>query len=155
VTVVIGIGNPDRGDDAAGLAVARRLAARRPAGVTVVEAGGGACGLLDAWRGGDAVVVVDATSGAGRPGSVHRYEVGRRPLPSAFRHASTHSLGLAAAVELARALGELPRRLVVVGLEGRDFEPGAPLSAEVEQALEAAVEVVTREIDGADRRASR
>lgn len=155
MTVVIGIGNADRGDDAAGLLVAQRLAARRPPGVVVVESGGEAGALLDAWRGTDFVVVVDATSGAGRPGSVHRYEADARPLPASFGHASTHSLGLAAAVELARALGELPPRLVVVGIEGHDFGAGAALSPEVRQGLDRAFELVRGELDAADAAASR
>jgi hypothetical protein len=37
MTLVIGIGNPDRGDDAVGLAVAGRVRAAAPAGVTVIE----------------------------------------------------------------------------------------------------------------------
>ena len=155
MTVVIGVGNADRGDDAAGLVIARRLAARRLPGVTVVESDGEAGGLLDAWSGMDLVVVVDATSGAGRPGSVHRYEAARRPLPAALRHASTHSLGLAAAVELARALNELPPRLVVVGIEGRDFGTGAAVSPDVRQALDGALDLVTKEIDGAGSPVSR
>ncbi len=145
--VVIGVGNPHRGDDGAGLAVAERLAARRPAGVDVLRSGGEPASLLDAWRGRERVVVVDATSGAGPPGTIHRFDAGRSPLPVSLRHASTHSFGLAAAVELARVLGRLPPRLVVYGIEGRAFEPGASLSPEVETAVEDVVARLLREVN--------
>jgi Ni,Fe-hydrogenase maturation factor len=51
MTLVIGIGNPDRGDDAAGLAVARNVRAAAPAGVAVIELDGDQLALLDAWDG--------------------------------------------------------------------------------------------------------
>jgi hydrogenase maturation protease len=46
--VVVGVGNDWRGDDAAGLVVARRL---REAGIPTVEVGGDPAALLDAWAG--------------------------------------------------------------------------------------------------------
>ena len=145
--VVIGVGNPHRGDDGAGPAVAQRLAAVRLAGVDVVRSDGEPASLLDAWRGRERAVVVDATSGAGPPGTIHRFDAGRSPLPVFLRHASTHSFGLAAAVELARVLGGLPPRLVVYGIEGRAFEPGAPLSPEVQRAIEDVLARLLRELN--------
>jgi hydrogenase maturation protease len=40
------------------------------------------------------------------------------------------------AVQLARALGRLPGRLLVIGIEGKRFDSGAGLSPEVERAAE-------------------
>ena len=62
-TLVIGVGNPDRGDDAVGLHVARRVAAAAPQ-VSVIEAAGDALRLLDRWRGAEHVVL-DTGSAAG------------------------------------------------------------------------------------------
>jgi hydrogenase maturation protease len=64
MTLVIGIGtgigNADRGDDAAGLAVARLVRAAAPAGVTVLELDGDQLELLDARDGAAEVYLVDA-----------------------------------------------------------------------------------------------
>jgi hydrogenase maturation protease len=59
----------------------------------------------------------------------------------------THALGLAAAVELARSLDLLPRRLVVVGVEAGRFSQGAPMSDAVLDAVPAAVDAVLTAID--------
>jgi hydrogenase maturation protease len=59
---------------------------------------------------------------------------------------STHAFGLAEAVELARALGRLPRFLVVYGVEGKCFTPGAALSAGVEAAAADAAARVLDEV---------
>jgi len=52
----------------------------------------------------------------------------------------THAFGLAAAVELARALHRLPPRLVLIGIEAGGLEHGEPLSAPVRAAVQQAVE---------------
>ena len=52
MTLVLGIGNADRGDDAAGLAVARRVrAATAPRDVTVAELAGDQLAFCAAYTG--------------------------------------------------------------------------------------------------------
>jgi hydrogenase maturation protease len=132
---IIGIGRLDRGDDAAGRLVARRLRGRLDAAIELVEVEGEVTELLDALEGVAAVVIVDAVRGGAEAGTLMRFDATRDPIPLAAE-ASTHGLGLAEAVELARMLGRLPATVVVHGIEGGRFEPGAPLSAAVEAGLE-------------------
>jgi hydrogenase maturation protease len=147
-TLVIGVGNRDRGDDAAGLELARLLRQCPPPGVLVLEQDARADRLLDAWRGAARVVVVDAAAG-GVPGTVRRLEAHREPLAAVVLRGSTHSWGLAEAVETARALGELPPVTIVYAIFGRSFEPGTHgLSPEVHQAVAAVAEAVQKEMAG-------
>lgn len=53
-----------------------------------------------------------------------------------------YAFGLAAAVQLGRALHRLPGRLLLVGVEGSSFAPGAPLSPAVADAVGPASRVV-------------
>ena len=92
-------------------------------------------GLLDAWAGHDDVLVLDAVASGEPPGTLHRYAAADGPLPAAFSSFSTHGFGLAEAIELARALGKLPRRLTVYGIEGEDFRSGEGLTPAVEAAV--------------------
>jgi hydrogenase maturation protease len=133
--VVIGVGNPLRGDDGAGRAVARILAALGVPGLAVRESSGEATSLMDAWAGFDDVGLVDACRGAGPPGSLHVFSADEVDRVASLRHASSHSLGVAAAIGLARALGTLPGRLVVYAIEARDTAQGDRLSAQVEDAV--------------------
>jgi hydrogenase maturation protease len=145
--LVIGLGRADRGDDAVGGAVARAVIAADPPGVLVVEHEDPTA-LLDLWVGRDPVVVVDAVCSGGPPGTVHRLETGAVASRMSQRawvatgRGGTHAFGLAAAVELARALHRLPARLVVVGIEAAGFEYGAPLSAPVAVAVPEAAALV-------------
>jgi hydrogenase maturation protease len=148
VTTVLGVGNAWRRDDGAGLEVARRLGRDPPRGVRVLEHVGEPSGLLDAWEGEGAVVIVDAVSSGAEPGTIHRLDALARPLPARLFRASTHHLSVAEAVELGRALGRLPQRLEIYGIEGRDFTAGSGLAPEVELAVErVAVELRERLVE--------
>ncbi len=142
--LVIGVGNAMRGDDGAGLAVARALAARVGPGVRVMEASGEGAALMDAWRDAETVILVDAARSGASPGTIHRFDAAKEPMPARFFHYSTHAFSVAEAVELARVLGALPPRLFVFGIEGRTFEAGAALSPEVARAAEEAAEEIAR-----------
>jgi hydrogenase maturation protease len=147
LALVIGIGNPDRGDDAVGVQVARRVAALRP-DVRLVELDQPS-DALNAWAPQDTVVVADAVSSNGDPGDILVVDVVAQKLPAGnWSAGGTHALGLAAVVELARALGKLPRRLVVVGVEAAQFDHGTPMSGAVAAAVPAAADAVLAVIGG-------
>lgn len=134
--LVIGIGNPDRGDDAAGLAVARRVReTTSPGEVTVRELIGDQLALMDEWTGATDVYLVDALCSGGTPGTVYRFDAADA-LTERFRHPGTHTFSLADVIELARALGRLPRHLAGYGIEGATFALGAGLSPQAEAAVD-------------------
>jgi hydrogenase maturation protease len=124
---VLGIGHPDRGDDAAGLHVAGLLRGTMGHDVEVRECLGSASELLEAWRDAGAVIVVDCVVSGAPPGTLHRVDALREPLP-ALSATSTHGFGLAQAVALGRILGQLPPVLIVHGIEGIGFAVGESLS---------------------------
>jgi hydrogenase maturation protease len=58
----------------------------------------------------------------------------------------THAFSVAEVVEMARTLGHLPQRLIVYGIEGKDFESGLGLSPDIETAAEEAAFRVKAEL---------
>lgn len=145
-SLVIGVGNPYRRDDGVGLVVARRLAGTQLEGLRVLELRGEGTALMEAWRGGQRVIVVDAVQSGAPPGRIHRLDARAQPMPSGLFHCSSHAVGLAEAIELARALGQLPLRLVVYGVEGQTFAAGEGLSPAVAAAAEEVVKRVLQEL---------
>jgi hydrogenase maturation protease len=141
---ILGIGNLLRGDDAAGLLAARLLRELLP-GVRVLELQGDIAAAIDAWEGETAVLLIDAVRSGAPAGTIHRFEAHAAPLPARFFRSSTHLFGAADAIELARALGRLPSRLIVYGIEAASFEPGAALTPAVEAGVAALVERVAEE----------
>ena len=145
--LVIGVGNRLRGDDGASGKVVQRLRERGPqTRVSVSEQLYEPTDLLEAWRGGDAVVLVDTMRSGEPPGTIRRFDVSSAPLPARLRGSgSTHAFGLHEAIELGRALDRLPRRLIVFAVEGRQFEVGAALSGEVAAAVAPLADAVLEE----------
>ncbi len=131
-TRVIGIGNLDRGDDAAGL-----IAAQRTGGAAHT---GDALSLLDAWNERGGFVLIDAVVTGAPPGTIHTWDARNLPLEADHLRSSTHAFSIADAIRLAAATGRLPDRLTVIGIEACQFEPGTPPSAEVLAAVDRVVE---------------
>ncbi len=132
---VFGIGNELRGDDAVGPTVAARIRPAVGAAAEVVTLPSVDAGLLGRWEGLDLAIVIDAIRAGRPPGAIERIEVGGSPLPSDLGTTSTHGFSLAQVVALGQALGRMPRRLVIFGVESRDFAPGTALSGPVAAAI--------------------
>ncbi|HEY1242170.1 MAG TPA: hydrogenase maturation protease [Bryobacteraceae bacterium] len=144
--LILGCGNDDRSDDAAGLLVVRRL---RDLGVDAREHGGDILGLLDAWNGAREVVVIDAIVSGAAPGTIIRRDAAT-PLAAGEFRCSTHNVGLAEAIELARALDRLPEKLTIYGIEATCFDRGGTPLAEVQEAAKRLAAEIQRIFRGAD-----
>lgn len=149
--VLIGIGNELRGDDAAGLLAVRAIAGRLPPGWRAIEHSGEGASLLEALRGAEAAVLVDCTQSGAPPGTLRRIAADAASVASRLFHYSTHAFGVAEAIEVGRALGALPERLVIHGIEGACFTAGAPLSPEVAAAIEGLAAAVLADCAGLER----
>jgi hydrogenase maturation protease len=156
--LVAGIGNVFLGDDGFGVAVAHRFAARPlPPGVAVVDFGirglDLAYALQDDW---EAVVLVDAAPRGGAPGTLH--VIDGAPDAAAGADLATHGMDPVRVLALARRLGRVPARVLVVGCEpgaagetddGVAAEPSPPVRAAIEEAVRL-VEGLVHEISSTD-----
>lgn len=140
---IIGCGNADRGDDQAGIVAAERL---RELGLTAEVHCGDALSLLDQWRTDDDVVLIDAVVTGAPQGTVRLWDTGLpgQDFPNAVGGlaVSSHGFDIAKAIELARALGKLPVRLRVYGIEGQQFDRGAKISPAVENAIDLVIQQI-------------
>ena len=142
--VVIGVGNPDRGDDGVGAEALAFLEGRLPGGVRLVRlSGADPAHIIEAWEGAGTVFLVDAMVSGAPAGTLRRFDAAAEPLPAEVSLASTHALGAGAAIEMARVLGRLPQALTVYAVEGTTFTVGAPIGATVAAgAAEAAARIL-------------
>jgi hydrogenase maturation protease len=143
-TVVLGVGNPDRGDDAVGRAVARLL--RVPAGVQVLELDGEATAILTALQGSESAWLIDAAQSGAPAGTIHRIDCCVTGAVIPCSTVSSHGFGVAEAIALARALDTLPPRCIVYAIEAAGFSHGAPLSPAVAHAAHEVAERILAEL---------
>ncbi|BBY08231.1 hydrogenase maturation protease [Mycobacterium noviomagense] len=131
--VVIGIGNPYRRDDGVGPAVAAAIDEHKPAHVRVVTGIEDPMTLLEAWSGAKLAVLVDAAmTTPSTPGRIHRVTAGDLIAGGGV---STHGLNVTQALALGQALGRMPDRLVVLGVEAADTGQGFGFTAQVAAAM--------------------
>jgi hydrogenase maturation protease len=145
--LLVGIGNPDRGDDGIGPLVARQLAGRVSPGIAIIERTGDALALIEDWAGRYAAVLVDAAAPGTAPGRIDRIDLLKDELLPELALSSTHAFGIVDAVGLARTLGLLPRRLIVYAIEGVNFAPGASLTPEIAGVVNEVVARVVAELE--------
>ena len=149
--VVAGIGSALRRDDGVGQAVVRRFLEATGAAdgcasrCRILAPLGDPLDLVGEWDGAVLAVVVGATRSGRAPGTITELEIvpgATGPPAQSSSQSSTHGIGIAQVLRLARALGSGPSRTIVVGIEGEDFAPGSKLSPSVEAVLgEAAARV--------------
>ena len=153
--LLIGIGNKFRQDDAVGLAISRRLDALRitekfrnqlPPEIKIVEASGEGVALMELWQDATTVYLFDAVISGAEVGKIYRIDAQIETVPAKFFNYSTHAFSVAEAVELARTLNQLPSKLIIYGVEGKNFDFGVGLCPEVEQAAAEVVERVYSEL---------
>lgn len=149
--VVIGVGNRYRGDDGVGHRVVDLLSeevetaqaeaghpSRPPTGrlerTELHYSDGEPTRLLEHWDGADLAIVVDAVITGGEPGRVAVLEAGVDDLP-ARAATSSHASGVGEAWALGSALGTVPGRLLVVGVEAESVHDGEGLTESVHAAL--------------------
>lgn len=139
---VVGVGNMDCGDDGIGGAVIRRLENIELNDAILILASGEPASLIEILAEYKTVILIDAIDIITGEGTIHRYDASREALPSElFTNYSTHSMGLYDAIEMSRVLDELPEKLIVFGIEGKNFKPGDTMSLGVHNHLD---ELVTR-----------
>jgi hydrogenase maturation protease len=135
-TLIIGLGNPLRGDDGVGVRVAQALAAQAlPSSVEVMDGGTQGLGIVSLLEGRQRVIVVDAADVGRAPGQFVRFTLAETRLLGEDQHLSIHAAGLRDALLLAQALKVLPDDVVIFGVQPANLEWDNSLSPEVEDAL--------------------
>lgn len=132
--LVIGIGNQYRFDDGVGPFTASLIKEMKIAGVDVIETVCDGAALVETWDQAQTVFIIDATLAGAQPGHVLRIDgLADKPAADTYAGFSTHSFGLAEAIELGKTLGKLPASLIIFGIEGKNYAKAIGLSKEVEK----------------------
>ncbi len=140
--LVIGIGNRLRGDDGIGPTVIDLIRARQGDAVDTEVVDGDLSDLAMRWDRGRTVVVVDAMVSGRAPGTVVVLDGAGPDQVGPDQPLSSHGVGLADAIALARAIGRPPLALTVVAIEGSSFGHGQPLTEAVGAAAPVAADQI-------------
>jgi hydrogenase maturation protease len=140
MTLLVGVGNEYRKDDAVGIYAVRILKTRIPSGIATCELHYDLSGLLDVWAAYESVYVIDAVSSGSDAGTIHEIEVDENRFSEDEFSFSSHTISLSSIIGLSRAINQFPKNLVLYGIEGKDFSYGCTMSNVVKEAADRLVE---------------
>jgi len=144
--LVVGLGNPNLGDDGVGWRVAEEVKKQLPPNLSVdvdcLSLGG--ISLMEHFIGYEHVILVDAFALEEPIGSILMLKLNDLPNYSAFHTASVHDTPLQTAIKLGKSLGaQLPDDVTVVGIATKHVSVfRKALSLPVEQAVPQAAKFV-------------
>jgi hydrogenase maturation protease len=134
-------------DDSVGIRVIDELERRFrfPENVELLDGGTSGIELLSYITNKDYLIIVDAIKSDFPPGTVVKVE--GEDVPAKFMtRISPHQLGLSDLLAAARLTGELPKQMVLFGIEPKLVALGLELTAEVQAGFEKLVGVVVDEL---------
>ena len=145
--LVLGIGNVLLTDEGIGVRTLKELERRFsfPANVELLDGGTSGIQLLRHIRNRDCLIIIDAMRCGQAPGTVVRFE--GEDVPAAFRtRISPHQLGLSDLLAAAMLTDELPKKLVLFGVEPESIDIGLDLTETVEASLGKLIGAVADEL---------
>jgi hydrogenase maturation protease len=146
-TLVVGLGNPLRGDDGIGVRAIKTLVAEAlPEGVEVVEGGTQGLGLVSLMEGWPRVILVDAANVGQPPGGFVRFTPQEVHLLGGEQRLSIHNAGLRDALLLAETLDLLPDEIIIYGMQPANMDWDDDLSPHVEAAMPELVRAILDEL---------
>ncbi len=143
--LVLGLGNLLLTDDGVGLALLERLAAEPLDGVEYLDGGTQGLALCGRLVGRRALILLDCLAFGAAPGTVHVLDDPLRHAPP--RSGSAHEANAGELLRAALLLGDLPERVVLVGVEPDQLRTRIGLSEPVEQALPTAEAAARRVLE--------
>ncbi|MGD2142978.1 MAG: hydrogenase maturation protease [Anaerolineae bacterium] len=148
-TLILGLGNPLRGDDGVGPRVVEELNRRGlPDGVIAVDGGTGGLDLFRLLERRKRVVIVDAADLGREPGQFARLTRDQMRLVMSDQRFSLHHAGLGEVLDLADALELALPEMVIFGVQPAEINWGEGLTPAVEAAVPALTDALFEEIEG-------
>lgn len=145
--IVLGIGNILLQDEGIGVRAVLELERRfqQPEGVEFLDGGTAGIELLRHIRNRDLLIILDAVQSGKEPGTVVRAEGDE--VPATFRQRMTpHQLGLSDLLATALLTGEMPKQLILFGIEPGSMETGLELTDKVAGSLDRLLELILNEL---------
>jgi len=144
--LIVGVGNLYRGDDSVGILIARYFRRCFKNSVKIVDIDISFEELIDIWGDFDLVILVDAVHSGKGAGEIYRFEDISELLKSGLKLISSHNVGIVEYIELAKLLGSLPKRFIVYGISGENFEIGGFISPNVKDACRRLIPKIVAEV---------
>ena len=146
--MVLGVGSILMMDEGIGVRAIEELQNRYifPDNVELLDGGTSGIELISYISGKDYLIIIDAIKGGMAPGTV--LKVDGEDVHAKFRtRISPHQIGISDLLASASLTGEVPKQLVLYGIEPKIIQMGIGFSDEVRASFDRLLEVVVEELE--------
>ena len=145
--IVVGIGNPYRGDDGAGWAVIDGLMETIGSAVTLVKQRGDVGELIDIFARHKSVYLVDACHSHESKGAWERIDLHKQQVLEENPQTSTHGFSVSQAISLAKNFRRIPNKLILYAIKGDNYSISETLSPSVKRSVDSVIKAIINEED--------
>jgi hydrogenase maturation protease len=147
--ILIGVGNVLLSDEGVGIHIVRQLKKRDFSKlVEIHEIGTSSFELLNVIEGNSLVIIVDAVRMDDKPGTVKNIDlVIEDDISLLPQFTSLHQIDLISTLKMAKGVIDLPKKIVLIGIEPSSLEAGIELSKIVEAAIPKAISEIMKTLD--------
>ncbi len=140
-TLVIGVGNPFRGDDGIGSAIIKSLRAENSQDFVLVDGGTDGLALLDQLAEYEKAIIIDAVQMLEAPGVVKSFTPAEAKIKIKSDVLSTHGFGLAEMLKLADELN-IKTKITIIGIQPKNIDFGEGLSDEIKTQIPQIIKLI-------------
>lgn len=146
---VVAVGNPIMGDDGVGARVVERLeetVGEERSDLTLANAGTTAFFALEAMSGCDRAIVLDAIATGASPGTIHCYRYEDGAFTGESPEMTMHDFSFAEALRAGREAYDIPKEVLIFGVEPEHIEMSMELSEPVQRRVPTLERLVREEL---------
>lgn len=149
--VIVGMGNILLRDEGIGSHISHALkGASLPCDVEIID-GGTSLDVLPPFANADKLIIIDAVSGGGEPGTIYRFKPKDIALESEFI-LSAHDIGLLESLRMMEVSDIGAGEIVIIGVEPKEMGWGLELSPQLQEKVPQIIQVVLAELDNGYKR---
>lgn len=145
--LILGVGNILLGDEGIGIRVVEELENRFsfPEEVTLLDGGTAGIELLRYIEGRDLLILIDAMRAGLAPGTVFKVE-GEDVAKRFMTKISPHQIGLSDLLAAGILTDQIPKQIILFGVEPEKLETGITISESVEASLKKIIGAILEEL---------
>jgi len=145
---IFAVGNSLYGDDGIGKAILDQLQSDECFSESeFYDANTDALSLIDRFSSDGLNIILDAAKMGENPGKICKFTPADVALKIRWDHLSLHGFGLAETFEMAKNIGAMPEKVVIIGIEPEKIEIGKGLSESVKNAIPEVIQIIEEEMN--------
>jgi hydrogenase maturation protease len=147
-TIIVGLGNPLMSDEGIGVYLVNRLSefSEDYPGVDFIDAGTGGLNLLHLFEDREKVILIDCANMEEEPGTIKKFTPEQVKSVKQLAHQSLHEQDLMKIINMAKMLGQLPKQIVIFGIQPENVSLGQTISFELEKRIGEYINMICTEL---------